>query len=186
MTTPSTARLAGPAGPASDDPALRGDLAALVRAAAERTPDKDALLFHGRRLTWRELDDLVDRTAAALRSLGLAPGDRLGLQLGNTLEFPVVYFGALRAGLVAVPLNTGYTPAELRHALSDSGARALVVRRRGAAAAEQLAGELDALEHVVVADGEGAGSLTALQDAAETGPVEPGRGGEDLAVVLYT
>ncbi|MFP5220015.1 MAG: long-chain-fatty-acid--CoA ligase [Actinomycetes bacterium] len=169
-----------------DDPALRGDLAALVRASAERTPDKDALLFHGRRLSWAELDDLVDRTAAGFRALGLAPGDRLAFQLGNTLEFPVVYFGALRAGLVAVPLNTGYTSAELRHALSDSGARALVVRRRGAAAAEQLAGDLDDLQHVVVADGDGAGSLPALQAAAEPGPVEPGRGGEDLAVVLYT
>jgi long-chain acyl-CoA synthetase len=184
VTTPSTDVLAGPPGPAADDPALQRNLADLVRDAAQRTPDKAAFLAQGRTTTWAELDRLVDRTAAGLLGLGLAAGDRVGLQLGNTLDFPVVYFGVLRAGLVAVPLNTGYTAAELEHSLGDSGARALVLARAQAAVAEDLLEELDALEHVVVADGAGPGSLAALQDAG--GPPPGRRGGQDLAVVLYT
>jgi long-chain acyl-CoA synthetase len=187
MTSPSTAPLAGAPGPAADDPALQRNLADLVRDAAGRSPDKAAFIAGGERLTWREVDTAVDRTAAGLLGLGLRPGDRVGLQLGNTVEFPVVYFGVLRAGLVAVPLNTGYTAAELAHTLGDSGARALVVPRAEAAVAEGLVAELADLEHVVLADGTGAGSLAALQErGAPTGPVESGRSGEDLAVVLYT
>jgi long-chain acyl-CoA synthetase len=185
VTTSSTKPLAGPPGPAVDDPALRRNLADLVRDAAEREPDKTAFVHSGRRLSWGELDGLVDRTAAGLLGLGLQRGDRVGLQLGNTLDFPVVYFGVLRAGLVAVPLNTGYTAAELSHALGDSGVRALVVPRAAAPTAERLAGELDALEHVVLVDGEGDRSLAALQQGDGV-RVDGDCRGEDLAVVLYT
>ena len=165
-----------------------GNLSDLVRRAATN-PDKPALLFRDRVLTWAELDALVDAAAAGLLELGLAPGDRLGISLGNTPDFPVAYFGALRAGLVAVPLNTGYTADELRHALRDSGARGLVVSRAAASTAEDLAGELDALQHVLVAGSpaESASSWEGLLDGGRaTGRVESRGGGEDLAVLLYT
>jgi long-chain acyl-CoA synthetase len=187
VTSPSTAPLAGADGPAADDPALQRNLADLVRDAAEAVPNKAAFVSSGRSTSWAAFDDLVDRTAAGLLALGLQPGDRLGLQLGNTLEFPVVYFGALRAGLVAVPLNTGYTAAELAYALGDSGARALVVPRSQQQTANRLAEDLEALEHVVVADGAGSLSLAELQDRGAAAPAGRGSvGGEDLAVVLYT
>jgi long-chain acyl-CoA synthetase len=170
---------------------LQGNLADLVRDAAQRVPERAALLFQGAATSWAELDALVDRTAAGLRSLGLDRGDRVGLQLGNVPDFPVVYFGILRAGMVAVPLNTGYTHDELAHALGDSGARALVVDRSGAGTAEVLAAELDALEHVVVASADtapaGARTLDALLEQGAGAPGPDGTsGGEDLAVVLYT
>jgi long-chain acyl-CoA synthetase len=181
--------------PTEPDP-LRGNLADLVRDAAQTVPDHAALIFRGEPTTWRELDALVSSAAAGLRALGLEPGDRVGLQLGNVPAFPVAYFGVLRAGLVAVPLNPGYTHDELAHVLGDSGARALVVDGAGAATAGRLAAELDALEHVVVAgqgDGDeesaapGARSLDAvLEQGASAGPVDSTGGGEDLAVVLYT
>ena len=108
------------------DGAVVRTVADLVGRAARRDPDHLALVCDTARLTWRELDERVDRAAAALAALGLAPGDRVALQLGNTLDFPVLYAGALRAGLVAVPANTGYTGPELAYLLADSGARALV------------------------------------------------------------
>ncbi|HWG95335.1 MAG TPA: AMP-binding protein, partial [Mycobacteriales bacterium] len=159
------------------------NLADLVADAAARTPDKPAFVVQGRATTWAELDALVTRTAGGLLGLGLSAGDRVGLQLGNILDFPVVYLGALRAGLVAVPLNTGYTPAELAHALGDSGARALVVPRAQREVAQALVAELPDLEHVVLADGDGPGSLAGLPDA---GALPEAPGGEALAVVLYT
>ena len=76
-------------------------------------------------LSWAELDARVD--AAAARLAGLAgPGDRVALVLGNTVGFAASFFGALRAGLVAVPLNPGYPDDELGYALSDSGAAVVV------------------------------------------------------------
>ncbi len=113
------------------------------------------------------------------------------MQLGNTPDFPIAYFGALRAGLVVVPLNTGYTRDELQRALSDSGARALVVRRAAVQTAQVLSGALDTLEHVLVTGLDSAAPGVQTWDAVlargrGSGRVEPQSGGEDLAVLLYT
>ncbi|MDP3710858.1 MAG: AMP-binding protein [Mycobacteriales bacterium] len=163
-----------------------GNLADLVRQAAERAGDKAALVFRDTTTTWAELDARVDRAAAGLLSLGLATGDRVALQLGNTPDFPAVYFGALRAGLVAVPVNTGYTADELAHVLGDSGAKVLVTSRSGAATAQAAS----AGPQLVVADvdtaPEGALSLDALLDRGTQSGTTTTAGGEDLAVVLYT
>jgi len=167
------------------------NLADLVHTAARAAPDKPAFLFRDDVLTWGQVDATVDAAAAGLLGLGLATGDRVGIQLGNTPDFPVVYFGALRAGLVAVPLNTGYTRDELAHALGDSGARALVTTRASADTAQALLDDLDALTHVVLAETDAApAGVTTLDDllarGRETGPVPTAGGGEDLAVLLYT
>lgn len=76
-------------------------------------------------MTWVRLDAEVDATAASLRSqLGLAPGDRVALTLSNTPVFATAYFAILRAGLVAVPLNPGYTSTERAQLLGESDAKA--------------------------------------------------------------
>ncbi len=159
-------------------------LADLVRRAAAATPDRTAFVGPAGSVTWGALDRTVDDTASGLLALGLSPGDRVGIALGNVLDVPAVYFGVLRAGLVAVPLNTGYPPAEAGRLLQDCSARALVTAPEAGAAG--LLDERPAdLAHVVVAGGSGPGSLAALQAAGGPAPsVE--RGGEDVAVLLYT
>jgi long-chain acyl-CoA synthetase len=155
-----------------------GNLADLVREAAVATPDKAALVFHHETTTWAELDRRVSAAGRGLLGLGLEPGDRVAVHLGNTPDFPVVYFGALRAGLVALPVNTGYTAAEITHVLSDSGARAIVTGATTAAVVQSLE---SMPEHVLVV---GTPAFAALEadgsELASTG------GGDDLAVVLYT
>src|SRR4051812_2140867 len=98
------------------------NLADLVRRAAQATPAKPALLAGDRSASWSELDGQVDRLAAALAGRGLQAGDRVGILLPNSVEFAVTYFAALRAGLVAMPLNTAYTAAELGYQVRDSEA----------------------------------------------------------------
>jgi long-chain acyl-CoA synthetase len=101
-------------------------LAELVRAAARRRPDAPAVVAGDRRLTWAELDAAVDRAAAGYAAHDLAPGDRVAIQLPNGLDWLRAALGALRAGLVVVPVNTAYTDPELEYVLSDSGARLFV------------------------------------------------------------
>ncbi|MBM7806072.1 long-chain acyl-CoA synthetase [Geodermatophilus bullaregiensis] len=101
-------------------------LAALVRTAAGERPDAPAVVDGDGRLTWRELDALVDRTAAGLAARGLVPGDRVAVQLPNGVDWLRAVLGALRAGLVVVPVNTAYTDPELAYVLADSGAALLV------------------------------------------------------------
>jgi long-chain acyl-CoA synthetase len=167
-------------------------VADLVRRAARRDPGHLALVSGSTAVSWAELDERVDRAAAALVGLGLATGDRVALQLGTTLDFPVLYCGALRAGLVAVPVNTGYTGPELAHVLTDSGARALVTSSvHVISAAGRLRSESPSLEVVLVAapsSPEGTLSLPAVLAGAVTDPGvrRAPDSPEDLAVLVYT
>jgi long-chain acyl-CoA synthetase len=157
-----------------DSDRARGNLADLVRRAAATVPGKPALVSAAGTVTWAELDDRIDRLAATLLARGLAAGARVGILLPNSIEFAVAYFAALRAGLVAQPLNTAYTAAELGYQLGDAQS-ALVI------ADDALAPLVDG--PAVLVTGSDAWQ-SALADPVA--PVEARGGGEDLAVLLYT
>lgn len=117
---------------------------------------RKAFLQMGHALTYRELDRLSRNFAAWLQQeLGLVKGDRIAIMLPNLLQYPVVMFGALRAGLIVVNTNPLYTAPELEHQLQDSGARVLVVLENFAATAQQVLATTK-VERVVVT---GAGDL---------------------------
>jgi long-chain acyl-CoA synthetase len=149
------------------------NLADLVRAAATTAPDKAALVAGATSTSWADLDRLVDSVAAGLQHRGLAAGDRVGLLLPNSVEFALAYFAVLRAGLVAMPLNTAYTGAELGYQVDDAGA-ALVITD------EAHRSLLPEVAQVVVASAEWQ-ELTSC-----TSRPQGGSGAEDLAVLLYT
>jgi long-chain acyl-CoA synthetase len=99
----------------------------LLLQAAEQSPHSPALVFFGRTTTYGELNTRTARLASALQSLGLAPGERLGIFLPNCPQLVMAYSAALRLGAVAVMLNPLLGPKELAHQLADSGARRLVL-----------------------------------------------------------
>jgi len=166
------------------------NLADLVREAAASSPDKPALLYRDASMSWAELERHVAATAAGLSALGLAPGDRVAIQLGNTPGFVVSYFGALRGGFVAVPVNTTYTANELEHVLGDSGAVAAVCTRSAAPTLLSLRDGVESLRHVVVSDAaeapEGTLSLDDVGRRGDAGAPPAARGDDDLAVLIYT
>lgn len=89
-------------------------------------PGKVALKFIDppiQRVTFAELDLLVQQTVVYLQSLGLQPGDRMALQLSKSLEFILLHLATLRLGAITLPLNLAYPPDEVRYFLKDSGAR---------------------------------------------------------------
>ncbi|MGZ9223537.1 MAG: AMP-binding protein [Anaerolineales bacterium] len=89
-------------------------------------PNKVALEFIDpplQRVTYAELDKLVQQTAGYLQSLGLQPGDRVALQLSKCLEFILLHLATVRLGAISLPLNLAYPPDELKYFLSDSGAK---------------------------------------------------------------
>ncbi|MGH8960502.1 MAG: AMP-binding protein [Jatrophihabitantaceae bacterium] len=95
----------------------------LVRQHAGSRPDALALVDTGVRLTWAELDSQSTRAALALLAAGAQPGDRVALSLRTGAQFAIAYLGALRAGLIAVPINPSSTEREVEHIVGDSGAR---------------------------------------------------------------
>ncbi len=98
----------------------------LDEVAAQYGP-RDAIIYYGTRISFVQLVALVDRFAQALLKLGIARGDRVSLCLPNVPQFPIAFFGALKAGAVVVPTNPLYTQPELQHQLNDAGAKAVVI-----------------------------------------------------------
>ncbi len=102
------------------------NLAVILRESACRTPAKPAVILGGTTMSYAQLDELSDQAAAQLTAAGLAPGDRVGLQLPNIPQFVVGYFGILKAGGVVVPMNVLLKAPEIEFQLRDSGARTLI------------------------------------------------------------
>ncbi len=98
-----------------------------LRDNAERDPQKVAINYYGREISFRELDDLSDRFAAALNDLGLKKGGRVSLYLENCPQFVIAYYGTLKAGGVVVAANPMFKEDELLYELKDSGASIIVV-----------------------------------------------------------
>jgi long-chain acyl-CoA synthetase len=94
--------------------------------ATDRDPDRPAVVFYGRSITYRELREATDRLACALAALGLKKGDRIGLYVLNSPQFIIAYFGALKCGATVTPISPVYTSHEVRYQLEDSGARAVL------------------------------------------------------------
>jgi long-chain acyl-CoA synthetase len=94
----------------------------LLDEAAARFPNRAAVTFFGRDLTFSELRGLADRFAGALRALGLQKGDRVSLHLPNCPQFIIAYYGTLKAGGIVVPFNPLYVEREVATQMADSGA----------------------------------------------------------------
>src|SRR4030066_2548829 len=94
--------------------------------ATDKWKDRTALVFYGRKISYRELRDHVDRFAAAMQDLGVKKGARVALLLLNSPQFIVAYFGALKAGATLTAISPVYVSPEIKHQIEDSGATMLV------------------------------------------------------------
>jgi long-chain acyl-CoA synthetase len=92
----------------------------------ERWKDKTAVVFYGRKMSYRELRDQADRFAAALYDMGIRKGDRIALLLLNSPQFIIAYMGALKAGATITAISPVYVSPEIKYQLEDSGARMIV------------------------------------------------------------
>ena len=102
-------------------------LVEMYEAACARFPDRAAFTALGQTLTFADIDrHSRDFAAYLLGPAGLVPGQRIAIQLPNLCQYPVVAWGALRAGLILVNTNPLYTPRELLHQFTDAGVSALV------------------------------------------------------------
>lgn len=125
---------------------------ALFTAACRQYNDKIAYVNMGSTLTYGQLDELSRQFAAYLQQSGLEKGDRVAIMMPNLLQYPIVLFGILRAGLVAVNTNPLYTPDEIIHQMKDSGARTLVVLSNFAHTVQQALPQIPNLKQIIVTD----------------------------------
>jgi long-chain acyl-CoA synthetase len=169
------------------------NVADTVRLAAERAPAAPALSGGSASVSWATLDRQVDAVAAGLLALDLprthGSAARVAVALPQTAEHVAVIFGILRAGLVLVPVNPGYTPRELRHVLSDSGAAALITTGAVSAAVATISAQCPDLRYVYTVDsapGTRAFAELAAQPSTKDSAGAASRPPDELAVLLYT
>ena len=122
----------------------------LFEESCRKYADKVAFENMGARLTYRQVDKLSRDFAAYLQQeLGLKKGERIAIQMPNLLQFPIAFFGALRAGLIVVNTNPLYTPREMEHQFRDSGAVAIVIVANFASNLEKIISNTQ-IRHVII------------------------------------
>jgi long-chain acyl-CoA synthetase len=170
------------------------NVADLVHAPTRSKPQSVALIDGERELTWSDLSSAVDHLAGAFASLGVFARHRVSIALPNSVEFVVAYLAVLRSGMVAVPLNPGFTSDEYARVLADCAPRVVLAGPssldavRQAVAAVHPSTAAPPLTVVVGAEADPAraersfAELTALPVTPVLTPLDA----EALAVLLYT
>src|ERR1700756_2099695 len=120
------------------------------RNIAAGSRDKPAFIDRQRRLTYGELERETARAANYLQRLGLRREDRVALVLLDPVDFPVLFLGAIRAGIVPVPLNTLLTAEHYAYILADTRARVAFVSEALLPVLEPARGKLSGVEFIVV------------------------------------
>jgi long-chain acyl-CoA synthetase len=157
------------------------NLALLLTESAARSPRAPAIRLGEHELTYEQLDDASARLATALRERGLAKGDRVGVMLPNVPQFPIAYYGVLRAGCTVVPMNVLLKRREIAFYLEDSGAR-LLLAWHGFAAEARSGAEDGGAEPIEVEPASFAEMLAGAEPAPDLAEVAD----DDTAVILYT
>lgn len=155
------------------------------RHLAQGRGGKTAVIDDAGAFTYGDLAERANRAGNALKALGLRQEDRVAICMLDTVNFPAVFWGAIKAGLVPIPLNTLLTPRDYAYMLRDSRVRALVV---SAALHDKIAPALadqPFLEHVIL-DGDGPDSLDARMAAAAPDLEAAATTCDDIAFWLYS
>jgi long-chain acyl-CoA synthetase len=121
----------------------------LLDQAVKRHPGQTAMIYYGTKLNYAQLSSLANRFAIGLQKLGVKKGDRVAIALPNIPQYPIAFYGALKAGAVVVPTNPLYTPREMQHQMADSGARVLVMLDDFYPIVRSIRSET-ALEHIIL------------------------------------
>ena len=156
------------------------NLADNLTATAKAHPDNVAIKLDDFELTYAGLNGASSLAAGWLRDLGVERGDRVGIMLPNVPQFPIIYYGALRAGAIVVPMNPLLKEREVEYYLSDSGAKVLFGWEGFAEEAKPGAEAAGAKFEVV--DGTFSERLASHAPAPEVVDCDP----DDTAVLLYT
>lgn len=140
--------------PANINPAEYNCLIEMFEETFDKYRKLPAFTCMGKSITFDQLDKMSKQFGAYLLSRGLEPGDKVALMMPNLLQYPIALFGALRAGLVIVNTNPLYTPREMKHQFTDSGAKAIIIAENFAANLEKIIHDTSIKTVIVTSIGE--------------------------------
>ena len=120
----------------------------LFHQTAKKLPDKIAVEFEGKRITFKELDIIGNKVANALKKLGVSKGDRAAQFLPNCLELIYSIIGNFKNGSIVVPMNINFKEQEIEHILGDSGAKAIITDRERLPIVNNVINRLNNLKYI--------------------------------------
>ncbi|WP_056585210.1 class I adenylate-forming enzyme family protein [Mesorhizobium sp. Root102] len=155
----------------------------MFRATTLRFPNQEAVVCGDRRVSYRELDSVVEKTAFGLINAGLKKGDRIAIMLDNRLEYLVAILAAVRAGGIAVPLGTRLGPSDVSYIVGDATP---VLAVTGSQWLEKFPASGSSLQRVFVVDGD-PGAADTFATLAQASPVAlPVLDKEGLMMIVFT
>lgn len=163
-------------------------LGEMLKQSAKKFPKRTAIVFGQKRITYKALDELTDQIAAGLISQGIRQGERVAIFLDNCPEFVISYYGILKAGLVAVPVNYMFKIEETKFILADCEAAAIITSRTYVEMAMELRLRVDSLKTIVttVKTKEEVMDFSRLKRPDCALSKDAVAGTDELAVILYT
>ncbi|MGE7767058.1 long-chain-fatty-acid--CoA ligase [Peribacillus sp. NPDC096540] len=158
-----------------------------LRRSASNFPDKYAYIYKDKSVTYQELNQQIDQLAAGLFAQGVRKGDGVALILDNSPEFIIAYYGILRLGAFAVPINPMFTKGEISYILDNSQAKAVIAHASVESKLSELKEKSRDITCVIYVDGKN--QEWAWERLMETSNLDfesPFIDQDDLAVILYT
>jgi acyl-CoA synthetase (AMP-forming)/AMP-acid ligase II len=160
-----------------------------VHRAVRNCPERPATICGERQHSFRQYGERVARLAGALRSLGVARGDRVGILAQNSDRYLEAYYGTWWAGGAVNPVNTRWNPTEIAYSLDDCDTRVLLVDAACKDLVPELRARSESLQRLVyIGDGAAPAGMLAYEEllAAAMPATDAACGGNDLAGVMYT
>jgi len=166
---------------------MHKNLAELIEFSSKRHPQKTAIVFGQKKITYRELNDLTNRVACGLIRLGIKKQERVAIFLDNCPEFVISYFAIHKIGAVVVPINYMFKIEEARHILQDSQAVCIITSRAYLEMAQELRLRVDSLKHIITTTKvkEDLADFSGFKDSS-LDLTKYHASLNDLAVILYT
>ena len=151
-------------------------------------PDRPAMIFEDRRISYAELEDRVNRLSNSLADLGVGAGDRIAMLQVNCNQYVEAYFAAARLDAVYVPLNFRARADELTHMLNDAAPKVIFAGERYVSLVEECAKSVDSLEHFVALEdtAEGWHGYESLIESGDDYERVPEGDDDDLTMIMFT
>jgi len=165
------------------------DIKSILENTAGRLGNKTAIVFGGRRVSFFQLEQDSNRFARALVKLGVKKGDRVMMMLANSPEFVSVFFGIMKVGGIAVPLDTRYVADEVVSLCNDCTPKVLVIENPPLESLLSVLPKLKSIKHIITFNYQDDGRFLSYQKIMADNPAENVNvkiKSEDIAIISYT
>ena len=165
------------------------NLKLILESAAERFADKAAIIMGERRVSFAQLEEASNRVANFLMEMGVGKGDRVATLQGSNPEFAAIFFGIVKIGGIAVPLDSRYVADELDCIFHDCQPKVLVAEDLPLESLLPALPRFDSIEHVIAFDHENEDKFTSYQEIMASSPatgVDIDIAPDDIAIISYT